>query len=109
RMSPVITAAGQTALASVKYSVPPPQTGPAPADAFGGQTNSNRLPFCPRSPAAVAVQVLPAGPVLGAGLVAVAPGAPLWPVTAPSFTLPLSTPAAVCSRAIALPCSSSCA
>src|SRR5262249_4112764 len=35
RMSPVITAAGQTALVSVKYSVPPPQTGPAPAPRAG--------------------------------------------------------------------------
>src|SRR5438067_8266423 len=77
RMSPVITAAGHTALVSAKYSVPPPHTCPAPAEAFGGQTNSNRLPFCPRSVAAVAVHVLPAGPVAAAGFVAVAPGTPV--------------------------------
>src|SRR5690349_15408297 len=99
-MSPVITAAGQTAPVSAKYSVPPPQTGPAPAEALGGQTNSKRLPFWPRSATAVAVQVLPAGPVPAEGFVVVAPGAPPCPVTASSLTLPASTPAAVCSLAV---------
>src|SRR5262245_60914037 len=111
RRSPVITAAGHAALPSVKYSAPPPQTGPAAADAFGGQTNSNRLPFWPRSATAVAAHVLPAGPELGAGLVDVAPVDPLCPVTARSRTLPASTPLFACRRALALPCwsSSTCA
>src|SRR5262249_57754861 len=91
-MSPVIPAAGHTALTSVKYSVPPPQTGPAPADAFGGQTNSNRLPFWPRSETAVATHVLPAEPELGAGFVDVAPVDPPRPGTARSWALPPTTP-----------------
>src|SRR5262249_11055665 len=108
-MSTVITAAGHTALASVKYSVPPPQTEPAPAEAFGGQTTSIRLPFWPRSETAVATHVLPAGPEPAAGFVDVAPVEPPWPVTARSSTLPASTPLFACSRAVAFACSSSCA
>src|SRR5438874_11165802 len=80
RMSPVITAAGQTALVSLKYSVPPPQTGPALEAAFGGHENSNRLPFWPRSATAVALHVLPAGPELAAGFGAVALDTPPGPV-----------------------------
>ena len=48
RASPVVTAAGQTALVSVKYSVPPLQAGPAFCDWSGGHSNSRRLPFWPR-------------------------------------------------------------
>src|SRR3954454_12031643 len=107
RMSPVITAAGQTALVSVKYSPPPPQTGPAVADTFGGQTNSKRLPLWPRSETAVAVQLLPDGPEPAAGSVAVVPAELVCPVTARSSTFPVSTPLFVCSRAVVLPCSSS--
>src|SRR5437868_14035776 len=98
-MSPVITAAGQTALVSLKYSVPPPQTGPAPEAEFGGHENSNRLPFWPRSATAVALHVVPAGPEPAAGLGDMALETPPGPVTSSSLTLPASTPVAVCRRA----------
>src|SRR5690242_769025 len=107
-MSPVITAAGHTALVSAKApsGPPPPHTGPAAADAFGGHENSNRLPFWPRSAAAVAVHVVPAGPdEVAVGVAEPLPG----PTVAISFTLPLSTPCAVCSRTVTLPAWRSCA